>query len=113
VALFRRLAHLFRSIGTETHQADALIFYLRCDRCGEVVPIRVNRRWDLLQELDDGVTGYSLHKDVLGAQCNALMRMLVLFDNTYTITRQEAEGGRFVSQAEYDAYRAGRGAPGD
>ena len=86
--------------------AHVLIFSVRCNRCGEVIRVRADRRWDLLQELGDGAAGYSLHKDVLGTQCNALMRMLVLFDRTYRITHQEIEGGRFVSQAEYETHRS-------
>lgn len=84
-------------------EAHALLFYVRCDRCGEVIRVRADRRWDLLQELGDGVTGYSLHKDVLGIRCNQLMRMVVRFDRDYRITQQEIEGGRFARPSEYEA----------
>lgn len=93
-------------------EAHALIFHVRCDRCGEVIRVRADRRWDLLQELDDGVTGYSLHKDVLGTRCNALMRMVVRFDRDYRIAHQEVEGGRFVSPADDDAPAGSRGPAG-
>lgn len=101
MGFFRRLRTLL-SRGADAEDAHALIFYVRCDRCGELIRARADRRWDLLQELGDGVTGYSLHKEVLGMQCNALMRMHVTFDRTYKITDQTIEGGRFVSQAEYE-----------
>jgi|RifCSP19_3_1023858.scaffolds.fasta_scaffold27747_2 hypothetical protein len=113
VAFFQKLRSLFRG-GAGTDDAHVLIFYVRCNRCGEVIRVRADRRWDLLQELGDGAAGYSLHKDVLGTQCNALMRMLVLFDGTYRITHQEIEGGRFVTPAEYEAFQrsSDQGAPG-
>ena len=94
-------------IGTRPTTADAyaLVFYVRCNRCGEVIHVRADRRWDLLQELGEGVTGYSLHKDVRGTRCNALMHMLIRFDGSYKITHQEVDGGRFVSRAEFESER--------
>lgn len=109
MAFFRALRRLSRGAGTG--EAQAFVFYVRCDRCGEVVRARADRRWDLLQELGEGSGGYSLHKDVLGTRCNALMHVLVRFDDTYRITHQEVAGGRFVSAAEYDADRSGGAAP--
>jgi len=104
MGFFQRLRALSGRRGaTPDADANALIFYVRCDRCAEVVRVRVDRRWDLLQELGDGVTGYSLHKDVLGTRCNQLMRMVVLFDRNYVITHREIEGGRFATQAESGA----------
>jgi len=103
VAFVQRFRNLFR--GGESGGAHALIFYVRCNRCGEVVHVRADRRWDLLQELSEGAAGYSLHKDVLGTRCNALMHMAIRFDDHYKITHQEVEGGRFASQAEYDTDR--------
>lgn len=101
MGLFRNLRA--RLAGALIREEHALFFYVHCDRCGEVIRVRVDRRWDLLQELDGGVTGYSLHKDVLGMRCNQLIRMVVLFDRDHAITSQGVQGGRFVTQAEYEA----------
>lgn len=102
MAFFRRLRSLVSGRGTESGQA--LLLYVRCDQCGEVIRVRADRRWDLVQELDDGgVTGYSLHKDILGSRCNRLIRMVVRFDRSYAITQRELDGGRFVTEAEDEA----------
>lgn len=102
MSVFRRLWGRLAG-GVPSGDAQAMVFYVRCNRCGEVVKVRADRRWDLLQELDDSVTGYSLHKDVLGTRCNQLMRMVVRFDRDYRITHKELEGGRFATPAEYEA----------
>jgi len=99
MSLFRRLRERWSGAGSPV-DSHALVFYVRCDRCGEVIRVRADRRWDLVQELDDGVTGYTLYKDVLGTRCNQLMRLVVRFDRDYRITRQEVQGGRFASRAE-------------
>lgn len=109
MAFFRAFRRLFG--GAATEETQALIFFVRCDRCGEIIRVRADRRWDLLQELGEGSSGYSLHKDVLGTRCNALLHVLVRFDDAYRITHQEVQGGRFVSAAEYDADRSGGAAP--
>ena len=48
---------------------DALWFYVKCNACGEIIPVRVNPASDLIQEFEgagDSVSGYSLHKEVMG-----------------------------------------------
>ncbi len=85
----------------------AIVFYVRCEHCGEVVRVRADRRWDLVQEFGDGVVGYTLHKEILGTRCNRMMTARIGFDGRYAITSQEAHGGAFASQEEYEAARAG------
>jgi len=96
----RRLAALFRGGTAFPGPGDALTFSVRCGRCGEIIRVRADRRWDLLQEFGDGVTGYTLHKDVLGVRCNQLMHMRVVFDLHYRIIEQDVEGGTFTTAQE-------------
>ncbi|MDQ7850311.1 MAG: hypothetical protein RB148_08560 [Armatimonadota bacterium] len=104
----RRLGGLFRGGGGEEGNTGALVFYVRCDHCGEVIRVRADRRSELLQEFDQGVSGYSLHKDVLGTRCNRVLRMHVGFDLQYRVISQEIEGGRFATAEEYRAAAGGR-----
>jgi len=105
----RRLGGLFRRGGGEEGDADALVFYVRCEHCGEIIRVRADRRSELLQEFDEGVSGYSLYKDVLGTRCNRVLRMHVGFDLQYRVTSQDVEGGRFATEEEY---RSEAGRPG-
>lgn len=103
MSLLRRLAALLRGAATAPGPRDTLTFYVRCGRCGEIIRVRADRRWDLLQEFGDGVTGYTLHKDVLGVRCNQLMHLRVVFDLNYRITEQDVEGGSLTTQQAYEA----------
>jgi len=106
VSLLRRLAGLLRGPSAGPGRGDALTFYVRCSRCGEVIRVRADRRWDLLQEYDEGVTGYTLHKDVLGVRCNQLMHLRVAFDPNYRVTEQDVEGGSLTTPQAYEAFLA-------
>ena len=95
MGILRRLAALWGS-----RAAEARVFHVRCDHCGEVVRVRVDLRWDLTQEFDGDLTGYRLSKDVLGVRCNRLMRLRVTFDRAYRVTGTEVEGGQLVPGPE-------------
>src|SRR5687768_14403903 len=50
---------------------NALFLYVRCDRCGDIVRVRVNMANELQQEFaeSDGVAGYALRKGVVDSKC--------------------------------------------
>lgn len=114
MSFLRRLASLVGSKGahsaagaTGAEDRDAIVFYMRCDQCGEVVRVRANRQWDLVQEFGDGVVGYTLHKEVLGTRCNRMMTARIAFDTRYAVASREAHGGTFATKEEYEASSAG------
>lgn len=106
--LLRRLAFFFRKRRGGGKDPNAIVVYVCCGFCGEIVRVRADRRWDLAQEFDDTATGYVLHKDVLGTRCNRMMSVHITFDRAYAILRQEVEGGRLATIEEYEAAQAGR-----
>ena len=76
-------------------------YAVRCSRCGEVIRVRADRRFDLEQAFDperDTVTGYVLNKEILGQRCQQLLRLTVHFDRSYRETGRELEGGEFVEE---------------
>lgn len=96
--LWRWLTSRFRARPGAADDPHALVFHVRCGRCGEHIRVRADRRWDLTQEFDDGVSGYVLRKEVLGERCSQLMAVHITFDRNYAILTREVEGGSFLSQ---------------
>ncbi len=84
------------------------MLYVRCGACGEIVRVRADRRWDLVEEFDDPAVPFALHKDVLGARCPRLMSLHARFDRRYALQHHEVVGGALATADEYEAAQAGR-----
>jgi hypothetical protein len=93
----------------------ASYYYLRCNKCGEVIRVRIDRRWDLEQEFDEGgadaATGYAARKEVMGTKCFQMLRLTVQFDRGYRESDKQLSGGTFVGREEYEAAQAAQSAP--
>jgi len=92
----------------------ASYYYLHCNKCGEVIRVRIDRRWDLEQEFDEGggdaATGYAARKEVMGTKCFQMLRLTVQFDRGYHESDKQLSGGTFVGPEEYEAAQAARSA---
>jgi len=97
MSLFKRL---FGSRG-EREYVDkvGLYFYVQCGNCGSKVQVRADRQHDLNREGD----GYVWHKTIVDSTCFRQIPVVVHMDAKYQVTEQEIGGGRFISQAEYEA----------
>jgi len=84
-------------------EADFLSFNVKCDKCGEEVTIRVNKRTDLqslYKESGEPGPAYTLAKEILGKKCPNLIRINVDFNRNHQILSQNISGGKFISSAK-------------
>ena len=87
---------------------NALWLRVRCDRCGEVIDLRVDRRYDVASNLlDPGEEGpaYTMHKDVVGDRCFRRIGVSLGFDRHMNIVEQNVRGGRLQSEPASDDAR--------
>jgi hypothetical protein len=99
-----------KSSGAQTDQFG-MLYYVKCKKCGEVLRLRLDRRWDLQQEFEasgDVVSGYVATKEVMGTQCFNMMHVEITFDSGHREKNREVRGGEFVSIADYEAVAASR-----
>ncbi|MGQ4808283.1 hypothetical protein NKDENANG_01664 [Candidatus Entotheonellaceae bacterium PAL068K] len=90
----------------------ALWIYVRCRRCGEVIRVRADRRYDLVSEmLDPGEDGpaYTLHKDIVGERCFQRIAVDLALDHRQQVVGQQIAGGEFLTETDYLAATAHRG----
>jgi hypothetical protein len=99
-----------KSSGAQSDQFG-MLYYVKCKKCGEVLRLRLDRRWDLQQEFEgsgDVVSGYLATKEVMGTQCFNMMHVEIVFDTGHREKNREVRGGEFVSAEDYEASIANR-----
>lgn len=97
------LRRLFGGGGAATIDG-AIHLYVRCNRCGAPVHVRVDPRNDLLIEYgdEDDAVGYRLIKEIMDSRCFRLMRAEIGYDRGRHEVNRQIEGGTFISKEEYD-----------
>jgi len=81
-------------------KGNLILFSVVCDKCGEEITIRVNRRTDmqsLYTEASEKEAFYTLKKEILGKKCSNLINIDVDFDRGYRIISQKISGGKFIT----------------
>ena len=93
--------------GQSDTDREGLYLYVRCDRCADVVRVRISMANELQQEFSDagGVSGYSLQKGVVDGKCFVPITVRLRFDSGRRELQREIEGGQFVDREAYEASR--------
>ncbi len=104
--LFKRLSSMFAGTPTD----PGLYFYARCDRCGEVVRVRINPMNDLtVQYGEDGNSNndtFFIHKVLVGKRCYNRIEADFTFDRNRKLSNKQVTGGKFVERADYEKDQA-------
>lgn len=103
MGLFDKIKEKMKRAAEKRREADFITFRVKCDKCGEEVTAKVNRRTDLQNlYLDPGEKGaaFNLKKELLGKKCPNLIHIDVDFDRNYNIIAKEASGGEFIDSSE-------------
>ena len=113
MSLWDRVRGLFGSSGgsrdEEDDDAEAFYLYVACDRCNDLVAVRVNRRNDLSQEFNPStgaVTSYRYQKGIVDQRCFRPIHVTITFDSSQREEMRDIAGGRFLTREEYRAARA-------
>lgn len=98
---------LRRLFGSGSPTDTAIHLYVRCNRCGAPVHVRVDPRNDLLIEYgdDENASGYRLIKEIMDSRCFRLMRADIEYDRSRREVSRQIEGGAFISKEEYNQLR--------
>jgi hypothetical protein len=98
--ILKQLANLFTG-GAKPLSGDiGLYYYIRCDRCKEVIRVRINPMNDL-SGTDDG-KGYFVRKTIVGRRCYNRIEAEFMYSRDRKLIDSTISGGRLVEQAEYE-----------
>jgi len=104
--IFKNLTRLFLgpASGAGGGDPDGLYYYVKCDRCGEVVQVRLNRNNDLSVEYGEGGEKSDVlqaHKLIVGQKCPNRMEADFIFDRNRSLVQKNVTAGKFVDALEY------------
>lgn len=100
------LKRLFGGGGGSRGDKDALYIYVRSDRTGEVIRVRIHLYNDL--SLSEDGDGYYVRKVIVGEKSFDRIEAQLTFDNKRQLSGSQIYGGELVDEAAYEAYRAQR-----
>ena len=99
MGFLKKLAKSLFGTGGGVRRAPMLDFYVRCDRCGEVIHGQINLNNDLSVQYDGDLQTYFCRKGLVGSgetRCFQQVTVEYTFDAQRTVIERRVEGGRFV-----------------
>jgi hypothetical protein len=109
IKYLKKIASFFFGSGKEenTHWE-----YVRCSRCGENIPVRVNLYNDLTLQYDKGSEGaYYVRKGIVGSgetNCFQTLEVKLFFDSQRRLVSRYISGGEFITQEEFQTQKGTR-----
>jgi len=102
------LRRLFGGGGPKAPAEETLLLYVRCNRCGAPVQVRIHPFNDLAVEYDEreDVSGYHLRKEIMDSRCFRLMYADMSFDRNRRELSRSIEGGEFITREEFERLQA-------
>jgi hypothetical protein len=98
----RKLVGLFAG-GPSVSGDVGLYYYVKCDRCGEVIRVRINPMNDLSQT-DDG-QGYFVRKVIVGTHCYNRIEAEFSYTSNRKLNDTTLSGGKLVDAEAYETYQ--------
>lgn len=85
--------------GGDKKPADSGVYlYIRCDKCGEVIRIRLEPKYEFVAQ-DDG--SYRSRKVIIGSQCFTRIDATFHFDPQQQLLNADLNGGQLVDESEW------------
>jgi hypothetical protein len=101
---------LKRLFASSSADDSGLYYYVKGMKCGAITRLRIDRRNDLsrIDDDDDGAdnASYFVRKVVVDSVCYGQVEVTVRFDHAYREVAHDAQGGVFVTEADWRAYLA-------
>lgn len=87
--------------GGRGEEGDVYRTTVRCSRCGEEIPVRVDLGHELTPRYGEGEGAYFVHKGVVGSgenRCFQTVDVRLTFDAQKRVISREISGGTFVGE---------------
>jgi len=101
MGLFKKLSGLFAPAQKIDDRAYWL--YVQCNRCGEVIRVRVDLYNDLSPIYEEAGVTFFCRKVIIGQErCYQKIEVEMSFTEQRKIVSKESQGGRFITEDDYN-----------
>ncbi|HOA16989.1 MAG: hypothetical protein KBE50_06245 [Fervidobacterium sp.] len=102
--LFRKKEKSDRDLEVNPFYKDknALIVYIKCDKCGEVFRSHLRIGYDFIINYDDRAAPFMIDKVYVGSKCPSKIELKAKFTGSYKPVSIEIDGGKFISKETYE-----------
>lgn len=105
MGLFGRIKDMFGGSGTSKPGGDTGIYvYVRLDRSGEIVRLRLEPQYELVPDYDTG--GFQTNKTIVGPRSFERAAATFMFDENRQLIGADISGGELADDAAWDAQEA-------
>jgi hypothetical protein len=106
MGLLKRIASFFLEGSGDDQDRNVHWEYVRCSRCGERIPVRVDLRNELTAQYEGGEGAYYVRKGVVGTgrtRCFQTIELDLYFGAQRQLVSRYITGGEFITKEEFDA----------
>jgi len=106
MGFLKKLSSLFAGGGGREGDGNIHREYVRCRRCGEKLPVRVDLRNELTPTYEEGEGAYYVRKGVVGSgetRCFQMIEVDLYFDASRHLVSRYITGGEFITREEFYA----------
>jgi hypothetical protein len=110
MGFLKRLASFFLEGAEGGEDKNAHWEYVRCSRCGEKLPVRVDLRNELTPQYEGGEGAFYVRKGTVGSgknRCFQSIEVELFFDSSRRRVSRYITGGEFITKEEFDAQEGG------
>jgi hypothetical protein len=98
--------------GERQERADSGVYvYVRLDRSGEIVQLRLNPEHEFVP--DDAQGGYKTHKTIVGPRSFARAEAIFQFDEGRNLLGADIDGGELADESAWQAQQSAPGGGAD
>lgn len=103
--LLRALGRILGGGGATSRAGDVgLYYYVKCDRCGEIIRVRVNPMNEMSQSDDE--QGFFVRKLITGNRCYTRIEAVFEYDRNRRLKDTTITGGTLSNEEAYQADQA-------
>ncbi len=83
-------------------EKNALVVYIKCNKCGEVFRSHLRIGYDFIINYDDKSSPFMIEKIYVGSKCPNKIELHAKFTGSYKPVSIDIDGGKFISKETYE-----------